>query len=230
MRGFYRPENGPQIFAGPKGGYRKAWPEKFAEEPKDGTPSWREVVGGKLITSHVMMRHSYAVAMLSGTWGYDPQSLLFLQNQMGHADSATTERYYGKHEDGTWQRQVRHFTGRQARPGKSEGLTAVELLGLGAAEIAEAQSEARPPKNLGKTPQKYLSPSLTQIGTNPERNAPTEAHVLQALGGLAIEVLQAVEAGDPLAHTKSVGLARAVLAHLAERDGLLADAAAEVAS
>lgn len=225
MRGFYRPENGPQIFAGPKGGYRKAWPEKFAEEGEAGAPSWREVVGGKLITSHVM-RHSYAVAMLSGTWGYDPQSLQFIQDQLGHADITTTERYYGKYEDGTWQRQVRHFTGRQARPESPEALTARQLLCLsGTDEVAEARSEARTPKNLDKTPQKYLSPSLTQIGTNPERNAPTEAHVPQALGGLAVEVLQAVEAGDPLAHTKAVELARAVLAHLAERDGLLAEVA-----
>jgi len=145
-----------RVFSGPKGGYLKSWPELF--------PGWAAVVGKK-ITSHVM-RHTYAVAMLSGTWAYDPQSLEFVQQQLGHADRATTERYYGAYEIGTWQRQVRHFTGREARPEYSNGLTALELLGF------DASSDVSGPGNPGNSgsdfdprhsPRKKLTRTTSQL-------------------------------------------------------------------
>ena len=78
------------------------------------------------MSSHIM-RHSYAVAMLSGTWGYEPKSLDFVSQQLGHADRITTERFYKKFEGGTWRREVRHMTGRSDGPRRI--WTADQLLG-----------------------------------------------------------------------------------------------------
>lgn len=125
MRQFYR-SGDVRVFSGPEGGYLKAWPERF--------PGWAKVAGVERMTSHVM-RHSYAVAMLSGTWGYEPRSLEFVSKQLGHADTQTTERYYGAFEFGVWQREVRRMTGRDPeRPRRP--VTASELLGLDASNDA----------------------------------------------------------------------------------------------
>ena len=53
------------------------------------------------LSSHGM-RHTYAVAMLSGTWGYEPKSLEFVSDQLGHAELQTTQRYYAAYESETW--------------------------------------------------------------------------------------------------------------------------------
>jgi integrase len=115
------PKGSPLVFAGPMGGYQKSWPELF--------PSWAPAAGRQAMTSHIM-RHSYAVAMLSGSWGYEPKSLEFVQHQLGHTDQATTEKYYGAFEHGTWQRDVRRMTGRETEAVQRIPLTANALLGL----------------------------------------------------------------------------------------------------
>lgn len=109
------------VFAGPRGGFQKHWAEQF--------PAWAERAGRTAMTSHIM-RHSYAVSMLSGSWGYEPKSLEFVQNQLGHSDQATTEKYYGAFEHGTWQRDVQRMTGRTTEPTKRTVVTANALLGL----------------------------------------------------------------------------------------------------
>jgi integrase len=118
MERFYR--GGALVFEGPRGGYQKHWPELF--------PGWARAAGAAELTSHIM-RHTYAVAMLSGSWGYEPKGLDFVQQQLGHADRKTTERYYGAFEVGTWAREARAMRGDVTalrRP-----ITAAELLGLG---------------------------------------------------------------------------------------------------
>ncbi len=120
MAEFYQDTQGGLVFAGPLGGYQKAWPEQF--------PTWGELARLRHSHSH-MMRHTYAVSVLSGTWGYEPQSLEFVGDQLGHADQATTERYYGAFETETWRRQVSRMTGREERPTKSDVVTAAKLLG-----------------------------------------------------------------------------------------------------
>jgi len=196
MARFYT--GGVRVFSGPKGGYLKAWPERF--------PGWSDVVGKK-ITSHVM-RHTYAVAILSGTWAYDPQSLEFVQQQLGHADRATTERYYGAYEIGTWQRQVRRFTGREARPEYSNGLTALELLGFDASTDVSGQENAA--VSGSDFDPRYSPKSAQSTAETPQTDASTH-QTLRALAELALEVIQAQVDGDPLAAAKAFRLAEAVV-------------------
>jgi integrase len=136
MRDHYT--GGDLVFAGPRGGHQKHWPEKF--------PEWGELIGREL-SSHVM-RHSYAVSLLSGSWGYEPQGLEFVQVQLGHSERSTTERYYGAYEDGTWQQRVRDMTGRSL-PEARKPVTAEELLGLN--ERPDAPVDASGPKGSGET-------------------------------------------------------------------------------
>lgn len=118
MSRFYR--GGKCVFVGPAGGYRKAWPEQF--------PGWAAVADVDRLSSHVM-RHTYAVAMLSGSWGYEPRSIEFVSQQLGHADIQTTERHYKAFEHGTWVREARRMTGRSDEAARVV-VTALELLGL----------------------------------------------------------------------------------------------------
>ncbi len=93
------------VFVGPRGGYQKHWPELF--------PGWgRELDLPGETTSH-LMRHSYAVSMLSGWWGYEPRTLEFIQKQLGHSSISVTEKYYGAFCAGLWRGEVRRMTGRQ---------------------------------------------------------------------------------------------------------------------
>lgn len=183
---FYR--GGRRVFAGPVGGYRKAWPELF--------PSWAEAAGVDRLSSHVM-RHTYAVAMLSGSWGYEPRTLEFVSKQLGHADVQTTERYYGAFEFGVWQREVRRMTGRDPvlpiRP-----VTALELLGLDASNDASGGTEpgfSWPIAVGGGTP-----PSLTQNQQN--LGAPAEldasAHHSPAVWSLALAAEAALRGRIPV--------------------------------
>jgi integrase len=103
----HRNKDSELVFAGPRGGFQKHWPEQFG--------SWAEKAGVRRMSSHIM-RHSYAVAMLSGTWGYEPKGLDFVSVQLGHADRVTTERFYKQFEGGTWRKEVRHMTGRAGGP------------------------------------------------------------------------------------------------------------------
>jgi integrase len=127
MRDFYRPGS-RLVFEGPRGGYPKHWPELF--------PGWSPVAGQDRLTSHIM-RHTYAVAMLSGTWGYEPRSLEFVCKQLGHSSIQVTERYYGAFEQGFSRETVRRMTGRGDSWPRIV-VTAEELLGLNCAAIGRA--------------------------------------------------------------------------------------------
>lgn len=98
-----RPSKSRLVFPGPRGGFLKAWPEQF--------PGWGEALGLGETTSH-LMRHTYAVSMLSGTWGYAPRTLEFVQKQLGHSSVSVTEKYYGAFHSGVWRREVQIMTGR----------------------------------------------------------------------------------------------------------------------
>ena len=101
------------------------------------------------------MRHTFAVAMLPGSWGYDPQSLEFVQQQLDLADRTTTERYYGAYEVGTWQKTVARMVGREPRMENPKAVTAVQLLGL------DVPADVSGPRNVGKKRVPVRSPSLT---------------------------------------------------------------------
>jgi integrase len=111
---------GPLVFVGPLGGYLSNWPERFQD--------FATLAGLNALTSHYM-RHTYAVSMLSGTWGYEPRTLEFVQHQLGHTEIQTTQRFYGTHTVGTWAREVALMTGKLAERSIRKPLTALDLLG-----------------------------------------------------------------------------------------------------
>jgi len=167
IRQFYR--TGSLVFAGPRGGYQKKWAEKF--------PAWAEVAGVDRLSSHIM-RHSFAAAVLSGTWGYEPKSFEFVGRQLGHADTQITERYYGAFAPGVWLNEVRRMTGR-IEYSRRKPVTARELLGLtddakdgesirptnsisGAGlDLVESSIESALPILAAKIPSFATTPSLT---------------------------------------------------------------------
>jgi integrase len=178
---------GRMVFAGPKGGYQKHWPERF--------PTWAAVAGVDRLSSHIM-RHTYAVAMLSGTWGYEPKTLEFIQHQLGHAERSTTERYYAAYEAGTWRREVRAMRGVEQI--RREPITAAELLqteagaSAGASPIAEVAFLACKSVNGSQTP------SLTQSPTNADKTALSGASAHQAIEQ-GERALAAAANGEPTA-------------------------------
>jgi integrase len=93
------------VFQGPRGGFQKHWPEAFA--------GWSDAVGVRSMTSHIM-RHSYAVSLLCGWWGYEPRSMQFISQQLGHADLQTTERYYAKFDTEVFRREANRMRGRES--------------------------------------------------------------------------------------------------------------------
>lgn len=117
---FYRNGRSGLVFGGPLDGYQKHWPDQF--------PKWGEMASLRASHSH-MMRHSYAVSMLSGTWGYQPQTLDFISKQLGHKDLQTTERYYRAYEQKTWQAHVARMTGKTEQLTQKDIVTAAKLLG-----------------------------------------------------------------------------------------------------
>lgn len=202
MAEHYRETDSRLVFAGPKGGYQKHWPGNF--------PEWGELLRLRDATSHIM-RHSYAVSLLSGTWGYEPQSLAFLKDQMGHRDQATTERYYGGYEQETWTRQVRQMTGRVARPVATEAVTAERLLGRSVGRtIAEVRSpsverdNSRHPPHASHGSLKQLPSATPARGAHPKTVA------------LAEQYLEAVAQQDPGAHRIGIELAQSVIEAAAE--------------
>lgn len=209
MRDHYRPGN-RLVFGGPRGGYQAGWVDNFASKLPGDRRNWSDLMG-RHIDSHETMRHTYAVAMLSGTWGYEPQTLDFIKEQLRHETRDTTEKYYARFEIGAMPRQVRHFTGREPRPPMGKGgITAAALLGL------DAQIDAR----TSKLPQniEFLSidrqPSNSSVYSGKVVSIDAAAH--QQTQGLARDLLQALEAGEPLTLARVSDLARGVLALLPE--------------
>lgn len=170
---------GDLVFGGPKGGYAKAWPERF--------PAWAPVAAVERLSSHIM-RHTYAVAVLSGTWGYEPRSLEFVSQQLRHRERTTTERFYGGYEVGVWQRDVRAMTGRAARA--TQPITAAELLG---ADVSGDVSIAALPEEVAFLVQ---SPSLTRNSRSSEETKEVDAFAHQAFESL-VSALQAAADRDP---------------------------------
>jgi len=192
MRDHYR--GGERVFEGAKGGVLSAWTDNFK--------AWT-VTMGKKMTSHIM-RHTYAVSMLSGSWGYEPQTLDFVQHQLRHSSRAVTEKYYAGLEDGALQRQVRHMTGRAPRCQQSEGVTAANLLG-----ISDASIDVSPPKIFAISGNRLLDGQVRN-GPNPSgESAQSDALAHQSL---ARSFLRALDEGDPFAGALAIRLAQAVLA------------------
>lgn len=111
---------GALVFRGPLGGYMGPWADRFQ--------TFATLAGLDRLTSHYM-RHTYAVSMLSGTWGYEPRTLEFIKHQLGHTEIQTTERYYGAFTVGTWAREVALMTGKLADRSIRKVVTALDLLG-----------------------------------------------------------------------------------------------------
>lgn len=202
------------VFAGPLGGYQKHWPEKF--------PAWGKALRLRASTSHIM-RHSYAVAMLSGTWGYAPQGLDFVREQLGHRDIGTTEKYYGAFEQETWRRQVRHMTGRVEVESERSAVTAHELLKLGrdwGDENAEPST-----KTAGRVQSPSSTPRLTKQPKTAENAAEdgklgwNHSNSVAGLVELAERFLQRCAAQDPFAIQAGLELAQRVLEVAAQDDG-----------
>lgn len=174
-----------RLFIGPADGYLRKWPEQFQD--------WGAAAGFDALTSHYM-RHSYAVSMLSGLWGYEPSGLEYVQKQLGHADITTTERYYGAFLAGVWARETRRFTGRESAPERARIVTAAALLGLGesvgvcalnssgnaalAISPRHSPSSTEQSQNPIKTPEKGVDTHLSGFGVfddDPEAAAFAEA-------------------------------------------------------
>jgi integrase len=213
MRDHHR--GGDLVFAGPRGGYQKHWQDNF--------PGWAAVAGVRHMSSHIM-RHTYAVAILSGSWGYEPKSLEFVQKQLGHAERSTTERYYGAFERSTWKREVRLMTGRDPA-GRRTPVTADELLGIegsvegsGSAENTGEAEKMPVQKVIGLRPRQ--SPKHHEIA----EKRPEQSGLLEATPQSLVERIDAVLAsfrdGDPVAAPRAIlalADARAFLADLSAR-------------
>lgn len=192
MDRFYR--GGRLVFEGPLGGFRKHWPERF--------PLWAATAGVPHLSSHIM-RHSYAVAMLSGTWGYSPKSLEFVQVQLGHSERSTTERFYGAFEVGTWTREARVMRGDVAEIRRSP-ITAIELLGLVAGATSGAAEVANRQKLRANGPPEVIPRRSPKGEENAEKQAQFGATLHQARADRIDRVLAAVAAGEPTALRQAV--------------------------
>jgi integrase len=200
LRDFYR--GGDLVFGGERGGYRAAWPEQFK--------AWAASAGQAKLTSHIM-RHTYAVALLNGSWGYKPQPMEFVSRQLGHSSLKITERYYAAWENGSAARDVRIMTQREERPALP--LTAAELFGI---EVTSDASDPtiQPKKALATL--KWVHGRQAPISHGTAENTPdsprSDGSTHQDLEALARTVLEAARSGDPLFVTRAVELASRVLA------------------
>jgi site-specific recombinase XerC len=201
MRDYYA--GGVRVFDGPSGGYMWHWAANF--------PRWAKFAGRERMTSHIM-RHTYAVAMLSGSWGYDPKPMLLVSGQLGHASVQVTEDHYAAIEGGTAAREFRIATGRKAK--KREPVTALSLLGHDVSpDVSHFSIE--PKKAVGcdfVVDGRHLP--LAQIAAeNGSGLSDSDASTRQQdLTALARAVLDAVEARDGTGETRGVELAMALLA------------------
>lgn len=147
------PSSSRLVFPGPRGGYLKAWPEQF--------PGWGEALGLGETTSH-LMRHTYAVSLLSGFWGYAPRSLEFVQKQLGHSSISVTEKYYGAFHSGVWRREVQLMTGRPDTEARVV-VTAEDLLGAAGGAVGSA------------VPQSSGNSGNSDSGAKPRHSPPVES-------------------------------------------------------
>ncbi len=116
----------------------RAWAQRFQ--------AWGKLAGIGRLTSHYM-RHTAACSLLSGTWGYSPRSLEFVQHQLGHTEIQTTEKYYGKVIVGTWANEVALMTGTDSTVAPPRRrITAADLLGAPGASNG-VQSAKTPSKS-----------------------------------------------------------------------------------
>jgi integrase len=119
-----------RVFAGPRGGYQANWVDRFE--------TFAELIGLEKLSSHYM-RHTYAVSMLNGSWGYEPRTLEYIQSQLGHSDILTTQHSYGEVLVGTMARETRLMTGAKDEAPRVP-VTAEKLLG-GRTETNEKPAE-----------------------------------------------------------------------------------------
>jgi len=154
MRDHYK--GTPRVFEGPKGGYLSTWGAQFKE--------WTGSIGQRMF-SH-LMRHSYAMAMLNGWWGYELKPLGFIQAQLGHTEFSTTERYYAHYMPGTWKDDVDRMTGHKSK-GRREIVTASGLL----SGLSDPPKGGTNPEKKGKTePEHPTRWSSTVFPGIPEEN------------------------------------------------------------
>lgn len=202
MKKHYRANGRNLVFAGPRGGYLKAWPESF--------PGWAHHAQANRLSSHIM-RHTYAVSMLSGLWRYEPKSLEFVSKQLGHADIQTTERYYGAWVHGTWQQEVQRMTGRVAKWEPGDAITAEWLLGIaGSPNGSTGLNSPGNPANQDNSRHPPQAP-LSSVKTT-EIGSPEIQCAEPCLAGIAQEVLELAEAGDGRALARAIDLAQRVIA------------------
>lgn len=166
MADYYR--GGVRVFEGPSGGYMSKWPEQWKK--------WSTLAGCRM-HSH-LMRHTYAVSMLSGSWGYEKRPLEFVKRQLGHTEIRTTEKYYADWAEGTWAKDVDDMVGsavaKTPKP-KPEILTAVAFLNGTRGPSSGLSGTPKP----GKKPEKTAKSEGTRVDRwstndfpgNPEQNA-----------------------------------------------------------
>lgn len=197
MRDYYR--GGRLVFEGPRGGYQKHWPDLF--------PGWSAASGFDGQTSHVM-RHTYAVAMLSGTWGYEPRSMEFVCKQLGHSSIQVTERYYGAFEQGFSRDTVRRMTGR-GDAGPRVVVTAEDLLGMrlgGAFGPAGPVSVGNDSQKLASGDVPRHSPPLHEVAENQPDRRPSIGGTRQALeaADACVALLELIAAGAVRADAQTI--------------------------
>jgi integrase len=154
MRDHYT--GGPRVFEGPKGGYLSTWGGQFKQ--------WTGTIGQRMF-SH-LMRHSYAMAMLNGWWGYELKPLGFIQAQLGHTEISTTERYYAHYMPGTWADDVDRMTGHTAKAQRPIVTASGLLSGL----ADPPKGGTNPGKNGKSEPERVTRWSHTTFPGIPEGN------------------------------------------------------------
>lgn len=185
-----------RVFEGPAGGYLKAWPEQF--------PAWARAAGVDHLSSHVM-RHSFAVSLLSGSWGYEPRSMEFVSQQLGHADIQTTQRYYAAFESGTWVRETRRMTGR-VEPVRRTPITALELLGIESSN--ESSGGGSEPFPAGSQTPRFDPRHSPKLAENKREALRNEALTPQAVARLLADGIR--DSLELLSSSSSTGPARAI--------------------
>jgi len=169
MRDHY--QGGVRLFEGPRGGYMSAWPMRWKK--------WTKLVG-RHMHSH-LMRHSYAVAMLSGSWGYPKRPLEFIKQQLGHTEIRTTEKYYAGYAVDTWSRDVDEMVGgaSEAPIAKPVILTAEALLagtaGLSSGPSGDPEPSTKPEQNANSGPEHDDRWSTVQFSGKAEKSEESAA-------------------------------------------------------